>query len=229
MASEEISRNDASQCFVEEVGSKLLRDGLPSTKVALSVKSSRLAKNVPFDITLNMTSMPKYPIRWQHFPKHSPCPSPLAEVVACFEEVSDLISSFMNDKQESNDVLAAVRPGLESRGFQVETSKKSNGKLHVPVLYGANGKVDKFFEADAYHPVTKVVLEVEAGRGYVNNQFLKDLFQACVMQDVEFAAIAVRQTYRKSKDYEKVLAFMETLYASNRLSLPLDGLLIIGY
>jgi hypothetical protein len=173
--------------------------------------------------------MSKYPIRWQHFPKHSPCPSALADVVTCFEDVADLVSSFTNDKQESNDVLAAVRHGLQTRGFHVETSKKSEGKLRVPVLYGANGKVDKFFEADAYHPVNKVVLEVEAGRGYVNNQFLKDLFQACVMQDVEYAAIAVRQTYRKSKDFEKVLAFIETLYASNRLSLPLKGLLILGY
>ena len=47
--------------------------------------------------------------------------------------------------------------------------------------------------------------------------------------DVDFCAIAVRQVYRTSKDYEKVVMFLETLYASNRLKLPLTGLVIIGY
>jgi hypothetical protein len=30
------------------------------------------------------------------------------------------------------------------------------------------------------------VLEVEAGRAYRNNQFLKDIFQACMMPYVEY-------------------------------------------
>ena len=114
-------------------------------------------------------------------------------------------------------------------GFKVESGKTAEGRIKVPVLYGANGRVDKYFDADAYHPVDKIVLEVEAGRGVTNYQFLKDLFQACVMQDVDYAAIAVRQDYRGSKDYEKVLTFIETIFASNRLTLPLLGILIIGY
>ncbi len=74
-----------------------------------------------------------------------------------------------------------------------------------------------------------MVIEVEAGRGVTNYQFLKDLFQACVMQDVDYAVIAVRQDYRGSDDYRKVVSFIETIYASNRLVLPLNGVLIIGY
>jgi hypothetical protein len=80
-----------------------------------------------------------------------------------------------------------------------------------------------------YHPINKIVLEVEAGRGVTNYQFLKDLFQACVMQDVDYLAIAVRQDYRGSKDYEKVVTFIETIFASDRLKLPLNAVLIIGY
>ncbi len=72
-------------------------------------------------------------------------------------------------------------------------------------------------------------MEVEAGRGVTNYQFLKDLFQACVMQDVDYAVIAIRQDYRGSDDFSKVVTFIETIYASNRLILPLKGLLIIGY
>jgi len=32
-----------------------------------------------------------------------------------------------------------------------------------------------------------------------------------------------------SNDFENVVAFFETLYASSRLKLPLRGLLIVGY
>ncbi len=150
-------------------------------------------------------------------------------MVSCFEEVAPEIASLENVGQVSNDVLAKVRGGLEKLGFLVETSKTAEGKIKVPVLYGSNGKVEKAFEADAYHPTQKTVVEVEAGRGVTNYQFLKDLFQACVMQDVDFAVIAIRQDYRGSDDFAKVVTFIETIYASNRLILPLRGLLIIGY
>ena len=168
-------------------------------------------------------------IAWQYFPKHSPCTEFLREVVACFESISSDIASLKNVGQVSNDVLAKLRPGFERLGFLVETSKLAEGKIKVPVLYGANGKIEKAFEADAYHPEQKTVVEVEAGRGVTNYQFLKDLFQACVMQDVDYAVIAVRQDYRGSSDFAKVITFIETIYAGNRLVLPLKGLLIVGY
>lgn len=173
--------------------------------------------------------MASHNITWQHFPKHSSCPAVLLEVVQCFESVADEIAWHLNVGQSSNEVLAKVRAPLTQVGYQVETDKTALGKIRVPVLYKGNGLVDKAFEADAYHPLNKVVLEVEAGRGVTNYQFLKDLFQACVMQDVDYAAIAVRQDYRGSRDYDKVVTFIETIYASNRLILPLSGVLILGY
>ena len=88
-----------------------------------------------------------------------------------------------------------MRPGLEKIGFKVVSSKTKEGKITIPVLFKENGQIDVKFEADAYHPKEKIVLEVEAGRGVTNYQFLKDLFQACVMQDVDFFAVAIRQDY----------------------------------
>ena len=173
--------------------------------------------------------MAKTLINWQYFPKHSQAPSGLLNVVQCFIDVADQIQSRGNVGQTSNEVLAKLRPGLQSKGFLVETGKTSEEKIKVPVLYGANGKIEKYFEADGYNPNEKIVIEVEAGRGVVNFQFLKDLFQACVMQDVEYAVIAVRNDYRGSDDFLKVVSFIETLYASQRLKLPLLGVLIIGY
>jgi hypothetical protein len=133
----------------------------------------------------------------------------------------------------SNAVLAYVGPRLASKGFTVETGKKKDEKVHVPVLYGNNGRVAKAFEADAHHIQGRFVVEIEAGRGVINNQFLKYLVQACMMGEVDFLAIAVRNVYEaagiKNRDFERVVVFFETLYASNRMKLPLKGILLVGY
>jgi hypothetical protein len=145
--------------------------------------------------------------------------------------VEKLIDSESNEKQESNVVLAKVADGLLDLGFEVEAGKKGVDKIFVPVLFGTNGKVEKRFDADAWHRDWGIVLEVEAGRALANNQFLKDLFQASMMHGVEYCAIAVRNIYQagKSKDFEKITTFIETMYASERLHLPLKGILLIGY
>ena len=168
-------------------------------------------------------------VDWQLFPRSLKAPSFILATVSAFNKVAPAITSDRGGPQTSNEVLAAVRPELEAIGYNVERGKLGSEKIHVPVLYGLNGKTEKAFEADAYWAENQIVLEVEAGRAVTNYQFLKDLFQACVMQDVEWLAIAVRKTYRESKDFQKVVQFFDTLYASNRLALPLKGCLVVGY
>jgi hypothetical protein len=129
----------------------------------------------------------------------------------------------------SNAVLSVLRPGLEELGFLVETGKQKEKKINVPVLFGLNGQLEKSFEADAYHEAAGMVIEVEAGRGVDNNQFLKDLFQACMMHGVAEFGVAVRNRYRNNNDFNRAMRFFDTLYASNRLRLPLEGVLLIGY
>lgn len=129
----------------------------------------------------------------------------------------------------SDGVLGIVADNLRELGFLVESGKSKDGKIPVPVLYGENGKIEKAFSADCYHPLEKYMLEVEAGRGVVNHQFLKDLFQACASDSVDKLAIAVRNRYKGSDDFVKVCTFMETLFVSRRLTLPLDEILILGY
>ena len=172
--------------------------------------------------------MSSTPIQWSHFPASRPCPWQLEQIVDCFKDAELRISS-SNHQLTSDQVLSELAAGLEDLGFSVERSKSAKDKIKVPVLFGRNGEPIKTFEADAYHSEQGVVLEVEAGRGYTNNQFLKDLFQASVMHGVQYAAIAVRLDYKKVRDFEKVIGFIETLYASDRLKLPLTGLLILGY
>jgi hypothetical protein len=50
-----------------------------------------------------------------------------------------------------------------------------------------------------------------------------------MMHDIEFLVIAIRNTYRESPDFAKVIDFFDSLYASARLRLPFQGLLIVGY
>lgn len=171
-------------------------------------------------------------VNWAFFPR-SARPTNLArEVVQAFETAHELYSS-ESHTLSSNQVLQLVAPHLTSCGFTVESGKKRSEKVHVPVLYGNNGKVAKAFDADAYHAQGKFVVEVEAGRGVVNNQFLKDLFQACLMDEVDYLAVAVRNVYEaggiRSPDFDTVVRLFDTFYASNRLNLPLKGILIIGY
>lgn len=167
-------------------------------------------------------------IQWQYFPKSNDASPFMKGIVDCFRSIAVKIDS-RKFGLRSNVVVDIVRPCLEDIGFKVETGKKRHEKIVVPVLFGLNGKLEKSFEADAYHANEKTVLEIEAGRAYTNYQFLKDLFEACMMYHVEYLVIAVRNIYLKSKDFNKVITFFETLYASKRLSLPLKGILIIGY
>jgi hypothetical protein len=171
-------------------------------------------------------------INWQYFPKSSAIPKHLKDVVEVFKKHNNKIDSEKHT-YDSNSILEIIRSDLEINGYLVETSKKKKDKIQVPVLFGMNGNLDKYFEADGLNTDFKTVIEVEAGRGYANNQFLKDLFQASVMHDVDYLVIAVRNIYitksSKSKDFEKVMSFIDTLYASDRLTLPLKGILILGY
>ncbi len=167
-------------------------------------------------------------ISWQYFPKSNIIPNHLSEVISVFKDNEININSD-NFEYSSNVVLEFVTKGLEQLNYKVETGKKANDKVQVPVLFGINGKLEKYFDADAYNISQKSIIEVEAGRAYTNYQFLKDLFQACMMYEVDFLTIAVRRTYLGNPDFQKITTFFETLYASSRLKLPLKGILIIGY
>ena len=167
-------------------------------------------------------------INWVYYPRSDKATSMALKVVRVFEAASDRIDSDSHTLK-SNEVLSLISDGLVDVGFAVEKGKKASQKIRVPVLFGLNGKLEKSFEADAFNDKEGFVVEVEAGRGVTNYQFLKDLFQGCMMHGVYYLAIAVRNTYRTNRNFESVYRFIDTLYASNRLRLPLKGILVIGY
>jgi len=167
-------------------------------------------------------------INYQLFPKSQQISSDLLAVVNVFQTNDDIISS-KTQELSSNEVLAVVADGLEKIGFTIEKSKRKADKIKIPVLFGRNGNLEKSFDADGVNLTTKTVIEVEAGRGVTNYQFLKDLFQACMMQEIDVLIIAIRNNYKGNSDFETVVTFFNTLYVSGRLTLPLKRILIIGY
>ena len=167
-------------------------------------------------------------LKYQLFPRSVGITGQIQQVIECFELTYDQIKSPENELK-SNEVLDILRPHLESIEFKVEEGKARGQKIPVPVLFGLNNSVDKSFNADGISNDGRIVLEVEAGRATANFAFLKDIFQASMMQGVEFLILAVRNDYRGTDDFQQVYTFLETLYISSRLVLPLKGITLIGY
>lgn len=167
-------------------------------------------------------------IRYQFFPRSRGVTKDIQDVIDCFKAVENDIDS-KTKNLVSNDVLAVVRPYLEKNRYKVEMGKSTEEKIDVPVLFGQDNQIDKSFYADALSADGRIVIEVEAGQATENHRFLKDIFEACMMFDVEYLVLAVRNIYRKHDDFQRIFTFLETLYISNRLQLPLKGILLIGY
>ena len=167
-------------------------------------------------------------LKYQLFPRSQGITEQIQHVIECFERTYEQIKS-PEKELKSDEVLKILRPHLEDIGFTVETGKAKGQKIPVPVLFGLNNSVDQSFNADGISNDGKMVLEVEAGRATANFAFLKDIFQASMMHGVDFLVLAVRNDYRGSDDFQKVYTFLETLYISNRLILPLKGVILLGY
>jgi hypothetical protein len=174
-------------------------------------------------------------INFQLFPQTQKPTEVMNNVIEVFRKNENRIGSTKKRRMRSDEVLKILSGDLKRIGFVVEKDKKNKQSFDVFL----DGKVLKSFDVDAFHSRGKIILEIEAGRAVANYQFLKDFFEACVIPDAENLIIAVRNIYytknkksnefRKSKDFEKVIKYFETLYISNRLQIPLKRLLIIGY
>ena len=168
-------------------------------------------------------------VNWRHFPSST---YPSAECLAVVDVIKRNQSKLCLDAKgalTSDEVLGILREDLVSCGFRVEASKRKDDKLPQVVTWGENGKPDKSFHVDAFHEETGVVVEIEAGQAVANYRFLKDFFEACALQKARHLVIAVRMEYKDTKDYAIVCRFFESIYASNRMTFPLKGLLIVGY
>jgi len=116
-------------------------------------------------------------LKYQFFPRSMGMSGSMIQVVECFAINYNEITSY-NNTLSSNGVLEILRPDLEKIGYAVEAGKKDAEKIKVPVLFGYNNYIDKFFNADALSNDGKTVIEIEAGRAVDNNQFFKRYFSS---------------------------------------------------
>jgi hypothetical protein len=154
-------------------------------------------------------------------------------VVKVFSAARSTIDSVKHQGVSSNAALAAVAPRLTKLGFRVESGKAGAQKITRPVLFGEQGKPIVSYDVDGFHAKHRVVLEVEAGRGAANNADYRDLVRASLMVDADYLILAMMLEYRAGKtvtrSYSQTLNRLDAIYASDRLKLPLKGVLLLGY
>lgn len=93
------------------------------------------------------------------------------------------------------------------------------------------------YEVDAFQAGNGIALEVEAGRGARGNAVYRDLVQTSLLVDARFLVLAVQISYHHKssgknivvQSYRDTMNLLDAIYASNRLSLPLEGILLVGY
>jgi hypothetical protein len=137
----------------------------------------------------------------------------------------------------SNAVLKQIAPGLQDLGYSVETGKHAGGRIERPVLFGRSGTERVRYDVDAMHDGLGVVVEVEAGRGKLGNAVYRNLIRASLVVDARYLALGVMADYRRMSsgrevseaDFQYSLALLDAIYASGRLKLPFEGVLLFGY
>jgi hypothetical protein len=137
----------------------------------------------------------------------------------------------------SDKALVALEPGLRALGYEVEASKNRRDRIRRPVLFGENGVEVLTWEVDAVHDTLGVVVEVEAGRGARSNAVYRDLIRTSLIVNVRFLALGVQLAYRHDADgrtvtvpsYAETKNLLDAIYASGRLQLPFEGVLLFGY
>lgn len=172
---------------------------------------------------------------WAFFPRRSPAPEWVNEFLVSIATHEDDISSATHDKMESDEVVAAIRGTLVLSGWQVEVGKRKEQKIHRPVLFGDNGTVRVKQEIDGWHPDIGIVLEVESGRGWQGNAVYRDLVRASLIADARYLVLGVRSRYKYGandtvqNDFERTRELLDSIYASQRLGLPFEGILLFGW
>jgi hypothetical protein len=99
-------------------------------------------------------------IQFQFFPRSVGLTQPIAEVVECFHTVAKDIASPENNLS-SDGVLRVIRPHLEKLGYRVEGGKNRDQKIKVPVLFGLNNTIDKFYDIGAAYDLWQATYKDE--------------------------------------------------------------------
>ena len=176
---------------------------------------------------------------WSYYPRNvrpMPWALELVDVVASAKTsiYTEPLPSAEAEALTSDTVLKFLRPGMEALGYTVEAGKKADEKIRRPVLFGENGSPSVTYEIDAFHDALGIAVEVEAGRGAMGNAEYRDIVRTSLLLDARYMVLMLPLLYRyghasKTLAYAKTRDLFNAIYASERLRLPFDGVLLIGY
>lgn len=173
-----------------------------------------------------------YPL-WNYYPRNARPPQWVHGLVETVAAAADTISTVDQRTGLSSDsVLKELSPGLTSLGYVVESGKTKAAKIFRPVLFGENGVPEVSYEIDAFHDELGIAVEVEAGRGAANNADYRDIVRTSLILDAEYLVLLMPITYRSTSSipaFSKTRSQLEAIYASHRLQLPFQGVLLVGY
>ena len=149
-----------------------------------------------------------------------------------FETKETMIDSEDVQPLISNQVLKILSEDLKNIGFDVEEDKPIDLEYDV-----GNGRT-RTFQPDAHNPQTKIAIEIESGQAKSNYKFLKDFFEAIVLDKVDYMIIAVRRFYKTkkksgttvtSRDYQYIIDCLNAYDIAINHNWPIKGLMVIGY
>lgn len=174
---------------------------------------------------------------WFYYPAHDAPPPWVHDFVGAVEACRSEIESRSVEELTSDRVLTVLRPCLEAIGYLVESGKHRSELIRRPVLFGDHGSERVAYEVDAVHDELGVVVEIEAGRGARGNAVYRDLVRTSLIVGARFLALGVMQAYRHKtagrpvlvESYREAKDQLDAIYASGRLRLPFDGVLLFGY
>jgi hypothetical protein len=179
--------------------------------------------------------MPRSYPSFYYFPRTKRAPAWVEQVLGVFESARNRIDARKAPHKKSNEVLAILRPGLEKVGFKVESGPKQDQKLHRPVYFAEMGIADVKYEIDAFNPEHGIVVEVEAGRSVQGNAIYRDIIRTSLMIDARYSVIAMPIEYKFGKKgtlsnpYDIGVSALNAIWSSERLRLPFEGMLLVGY
>jgi hypothetical protein len=174
---------------------------------------------------------------WCYFPTNTAPPPWVREFVAEVSAVRTSIDSSLKLGRKSDEVLDALRLGLTHKGYDVEKGKSAADKIRRPVLFGDQGAPLVTYDIDAWHPDERIVVEIEAGRGAMSNAVERDLLRTSLIVDARYLVLGVMNEYHyttsgrptMTPSYRNTNALLGAIYASGRLKLPFEGVLLFGY
>ena len=115
--------------------------------------------------------------------------------------------------------------------------KTRTASIRRPVLFGDQGNERVAYQVDAVHDELGILVEVEAGRGALGNAVYRDLIRSSLIVGARFLVLGVMQEYRYRSggkllsvaSYRRAKDQLDAIFASGRLVLPFEGLLLFGY